>query len=636
MRSVHFKSGSLKSALAATVLLLGSGAAFGQVSLTATPLPTTLPDGTTVAMWGYTCGTSTGPATCAALNPTVALAGGWSPVLITVPAGQDLSVTLTNNLSFNGNNIPTSLVIVGQLGGGLGNTAITVASPDHTNAQPLTWPIAGDAPGAPVTGVGTPPAQGQRVQSFATEVAVGTPQTLCWGVCGVTGAPALKPGTYLIESGTHPSIQGPMGLYGILVVTNTTTTPATAYPAVGTTAAVTYNADIPLLLSEIDPVQNSAVQAAVLTVGFSELTVWSGLYGGCGNPVLANGTANPIYGSCYPPAVNYTPLYYLVNGRPFDKTNSPNSLLATLPATGVAAGGTVLVRLVNAGLRMHVPSIVGAQTGTATLPALPPAGFSLIAEDGNVLPGTRRVQSEVFMAAGKTYDVAINVPTGTTALPIFDRQLSLSGNAIARDAGMLAYISVNGAGLPAAAAFTGAVARADTYNSVIAGHTLTVSDPAKGLIANDTNVSAVQVQGTAPAGLTLNADGTFTYTAGTPTTFTYCGNGALAGAACATVTLGAAPLEAAGGITMGGTTYNANATFLKILPPGILAFDKDGAGYPLSVNAVTAQSGGLTLSVDPNGGFNASVGAAGTYTFTATAVVNGQTLSVTSSSFTAT
>jgi len=308
MRSVHFKSGSLKSALAATVLLLGSGAAFGQVSLTATPLPTTLPDGRTVAMWGYTCGTSSGAATCAALNPTVALAGGWSPVVITVPTGQDLSVTLTNNLSFNGNNIPTSLVIVGQLGGGLGNTAVPVASPDHTNAQPLTWPIAGDAPGAPVTGVGTPPAQGLRVQSFATEVAVGTPQTLCWGVCGVTGAPALKSGTYLIESGTHPSIQGPMGLYGILVVTNTTTAPATAYPAVGTTAAVTYNADIPLLLSEIDPVQNAAVQAAVLTPGFNELTVWSGLYGGCGNPFNANGTANATYGTCYPPAVNYTPL----------------------------------------------------------------------------------------------------------------------------------------------------------------------------------------------------------------------------------------------------------------------------------------------------------------------------------------
>jgi hypothetical protein len=31
------------------------------------------------------------------------------------------------------------------------------------------------------------------------------------------------------------------------------------------------------------------------------------------------------------------------------------------PATGA---GSVLVRMVNAGLRMHVPSIVGSQTGS--------------------------------------------------------------------------------------------------------------------------------------------------------------------------------------------------------------------------------------------------------------------------------
>ena len=36
---------------------------------------------------------------------------------------------------------------------------------------------------------------------------------------GMTWPGYLQPGTYLIESGTHPSIQGPMGLYGMLVVT---------------------------------------------------------------------------------------------------------------------------------------------------------------------------------------------------------------------------------------------------------------------------------------------------------------------------------------------------------------------------------------------------------------------------------
>ena len=74
--------------------------------------------------------------------------------------------------------------------------------------------------------------------------------------------------------------------------------------------------------------------------------------------------------------------------------------------------------MVNAGLRMHVPSIVGSLTGSFR----GAAGFSLIAEDGNPLPGVTRVQSEVFMAAGKTYDVMINALLhGGTALPIFDR-----------------------------------------------------------------------------------------------------------------------------------------------------------------------------------------------------------------------
>src|SRR5581483_10279342 len=99
------------------------------------------------------------------------------------------------------------------------------------------------------------------VQSFGTEVGHGGPVTLTWS--------GLKAGTYLIESGTHPSIQGPMGLYGVLVVTDTSTSPATAY------TGVTYNAYQPLLLSEIDPVQNSAVANAVVTPGFSETAVWS-------------------------------------------------------------------------------------------------------------------------------------------------------------------------------------------------------------------------------------------------------------------------------------------------------------------------------------------------------------------------
>jgi hypothetical protein len=641
MRFNYLKETLKTAVLAVTILLLGVGVSFGQtVYLTAAPSVFTLPDGSSVPMWGYTCGLATG-ATCLPSHSGAT----WSPVVITVPyssAGTSLTINLNNSLSFPitgsttgaTNTVPTSLVIVGQLGGGLGTTATSMASPDHSAPQDTTWPIAATGP------QNVPPPQGKRVQSFSTEVVVGTPQTLNWT--------NLKPGTYLIESGTHPSIQGPMGLYGILVVTTapvtgTSTARGIAYP----TPLINYDAEVPLLFSEIDPVQNSSVQAATTTAGFSETMVWSGQPNGCGNPSSAT------YHQCYPPAVNYTPLYYLINGVAFDKTNAGASLFPTSPATGLsAATGTVLVRMVNAGLRMHVPSIVGSQTGASRT-----SGFSLVAEDGNPLPGVPRVQSEVFMAAGKTYDVMINVPVSASALlpprslPVFDRELSLSGNATARDAGMLAYIGVNGAALPADPAFTAAVANPDTYNSVIAGQTLTVSDPVKGVIANDVNVYGVHVVGTAPAGLTLNTNGTFTYSGGSPTSFTYCGNGATSGAACATVTLGAATIELGSGITCSNSAFSSTvATTLSIKPPGILAGCKDTAGYSLTVSGATLAAplsatltgpGTGTATLDPNGGFNASVAQCTTatgcnYTFTFQAQNSQGTVSSTAATVTLT
>ena len=49
-------------------------------------------------MWGFSCGASS-PVQCNVrqLNPNAA---SWSPVVITVPAGQSLTINLTNNLSF--------------------------------------------------------------------------------------------------------------------------------------------------------------------------------------------------------------------------------------------------------------------------------------------------------------------------------------------------------------------------------------------------------------------------------------------------------------------------------------------------------------------------------------------------------
>jgi FtsP/CotA-like multicopper oxidase with cupredoxin domain len=100
------------------------------------------------------------------------------------------------------------------------------------------------------------------VQSFSTEVAHGATTALTWA--------KLNPGTYLIESGTHPSIQGPMGLYGVLVVT---TAPAAGGRGVAYSSAnsiVNYDADVPMVLGEIDPVLNREIALDVVTTGFVE------------------------------------------------------------------------------------------------------------------------------------------------------------------------------------------------------------------------------------------------------------------------------------------------------------------------------------------------------------------------------
>ena len=696
INDLKFKA-TLKAAVIVGGLLLCAVMGFGQqtINLSAAPTTVTLPDGTVVPMWGYFCGTAaTGAtATCAALNPnsvgsptaTPPVPATWSPVVITVPyvaaaaggSATSLTINLTNNLSFTptgtttANTVPTSIVIVGQVGGGLGALAqrTTTASPSHADAQGcVTWFIASSAPGTPCTtdaSGAVPPNQANRVQSFSTEVAaagatpvapqVASGSALTWS--------NLRPGTYLLESGTHPSIQVPMGLIGVLVVTTAPVpsatagvagTPGTAYPAVGTAPAVPYNAELPLEFSEIDPVQNKAVSTAVNTAGFSETKVWDGHIGACGNPNSGVGVAN----TCYPPAVNYTPFYYLINGLAFNKTNAPFSVF---PATAGVSGtppspvltgitGTVLVRLVNAGLRMHVPSIVGSQTKgfTGAGAAATVSGFTLIAEDGNVIPGVAppasttanptapapRVQTDVFMAAGKTFDVMINVPatpTGATAppsLPVYDRELSLSANSSARDAGMLAYIGVNGAGLPVTngtGIFAAAQANADTYNSLAAGQPFTVSDTSKGVIANDVNVYGVTLL-TLPASGTLTcpavnsfqgisnagicANGTFTYTpSGTTTSdsFTYCANGTVTGTTCssgltATVTLG--PSGLTGGPTAIAQSYTAKtATYLKISSPGLLLGNTDHNNLPLTVVPSTSAN----LVIDQNGGFWVSV-----------------------------
>jgi hypothetical protein len=283
---------------------------------------------------------------------------------------------------------------------------------------------------------------------------------------------------------------------------------------------------------------------------------------------------------------------------------------------------------------MHIPSIVGSQTQQliAGSTAKTVSGFSLIAEDGNPLPGLPRVQSEVFMAAGKTYDVMINVPAaGSKALPVYDRELSLSGNETARDSGMLAYIGINGTQPPVTSSLppAPAVAMPDSY-AIVAGQSLTVSDQSRGVIANDFGVYEAQLLA-APAhgAVQLNANGTFAYypTAGTAfatDTFTYCANGTVKAGVCSsgistTVSLGPTTVADAG-ITCSAppappaTSFASNMARTCPSDARRPAFCKDAAGLPITVKTSAVTATGMTVHADVNGGFIATAPSAGTYT----------------------
>src|SRR6516165_1758751 len=445
MQTKNFKAILKNAARILAILPFAAAAAFGQqtINLTVGPTTTTMPDGTTVPMWGYSCGTAvTGStATCAALNP--ATAGTWSPVVITVPAASAgataLTINLTNNLLFTPvgtatqNGVPTSIVIVGQVGGGLGQLGqrTITTSPDHSLAEGCqTWFIASGAtpPGVPCpspqSGSNTPPVQGKRVQSFSTEVAAGTAASLAW--------PALVPGTYLLESGTHPSIQVPMGLIGMLVVTTVPagTTAGTAYPGTTTTAgavpAVTYNAELPLEFSEIDPVQNKAVDTAVRTAGFNETNTRT-MGGAIGSIVVTSGgtgyTSNPTVTISAPSAAGLVPgttatatadVGAVITGVTLTSGGSGYAAgtTVTLPAPG--SGGTQATAVPN--LRFGVASISAPTTGTGAGYAV---GDVLSFNSGGGASATATVSAVNATGAitAVTFNAATGAGTGYSAAP---------------------------------------------------------------------------------------------------------------------------------------------------------------------------------------------------------------------------
>jgi hypothetical protein len=278
--------------------------------------PTTkedLPDGSSVAMWGYATGGAIG-GVCENV-PTIP-----GPPLPVPPGDSTLTINLTNTLPE-----PTSIVIPGlpmPSGGPFwddnssGSRCANMTDfPDNCTALELA----------------------KRVRSFGAEVASGAEGSYAFTVG--------RPGSFIYHSGTHPQKQVYMGLYGPVTQDAVAAAPpalAEAYPG------VPYAQEILLFYSEIDPDLNASIDE---------------LY----NPT---GTVDP-----YTTSIDYHPQWFLVNGEPYSTDcsdvqppiNGEDDLsgypcLSMVQTPDIAAGAAktpTLLRFFSAAGKTHVPTLQG-------------------------------------------------------------------------------------------------------------------------------------------------------------------------------------------------------------------------------------------------------------------------------------
>lgn len=227
-----------------------------------------------------------------------------------------------------------------------------------------------------------------RARSFTHEAPPGGTADYTW--------PNLQPGTYLYHSGSHPALQVQMGLYGALT---RLTGFGEAYPG------VRFERELTLLFSEVDPDLHDAVAADD--------------YGP---------------GKTLTSTLKYSPKYFMINGVSY--TNG------LLPVFAGRPGDRILLRLINAGLDYHIPSLNNGY-------------FSLLSEDGNLMPFPRETYS-VMMPPLKTMDalftVAAAAPLGgpqplatgdAQTFAFYDRRLGLVNSASQDVGGMLTHLNVS-------------------------------------------------------------------------------------------------------------------------------------------------------------------------------------------------
>ena len=314
------------------------------------------PDNAVIPVWGYA--PVAGPFD-ANLNPGLVIGRVTVPgPVLTVNAGDVLHITVQNALPVGHN---TSIVVPGQW--------------MPTNVGGALLP--------PVYDNNSPP----RVMSFTAESPGGGSAQYYFN--------AVKAGTYLYESGTEPTVQVGMGLYGAVIVRPAD--PLQAYPPSTTNPNTSFGSEAVLLFSEIDPFLHFAVN-------------------------------DNTYGTtAYPTQIHLDAKYFLINGVPYNTGRPPIAI--------GGAGTTTLLRILNAGSRIYDPTLLGT-------------AMTLIAEDGNLLPYPEAL-STLLLPPGKTHDVLVT-PSVNGRLPLFDRRLGTVNN-VNRPGGAIAAL------VPAGSDVTGPV-----------------------------------------------------------------------------------------------------------------------------------------------------------------------------------
>lgn len=539
----------------------------------------TMPDGTIVPMWGYRVGPTRANVTNLANEPQ-------SPgAAITVPAGDStLRVVLINNLP-----VPTSFVLHGH------NATLTPVFADAAG-NVCTPPAPGTTP-ATLAELQT--FRGCRVRSFTREApsrAVADNGNTALDV--VYEYTNVKPGTYLYQSGTHPQIQVQMGLYGIV----RKNAPPPLTPGQNAYPNVTYDNDIALLLSEVDP----AVHAAVAAGTFTGSTI----------------AYDPKYFRLHryvPPAATCesgTVATCIVQPGEFtERTSAPARAALT-----IQPGQRQLLRVANAGLQSRSLMLIDGH-------------WHLIAEDGHPFPYPRE-QYSAFLPAAKTADLWFT-PTlagdETAAidrqLTIFDRRLALTNNNGDPSGGQL--IRLNVANTTGAAPTVDASACAATGTQGVA-YACTVAATGTGTLAYALDF--------APAGMTIDgASGAIAWTPNNDQAFkpllgqtatnpvqvrvtdAQTGRYTAAGFGVAVTNVDDAPLARNDAYNVRGGSLAAGVS--------VLANDADPDGDPLGAISVTQPANG-TVTMNADGTFAytaATLPATGseTTTFTYTVTANG-------------